>query len=106
MGQSNFYRRSFGEESAPFETISYDDPMGLAKKVADELDLDETIDDIEGVTFFQEGKTIVIRDDNISPEEKVILYKHICKVLIKENDYKVDSLSNFCDNNRYHPQCP
>lgn len=100
MGISNFYRRSFGElpaelKVAPREVLmekakivgleSVDptgnyDRMGLAKRVALELDRDEAIDDIDGVIIFQEGKGVIITTNSIPPMDKLRLIEKIREV--------------------------
>jgi hypothetical protein len=107
MGESNFYLRSFGKyaDEVDLESLDPREPMGLAKRLALKLDLDQTIDDIEGVTFFQEGKTIVVRDDNLSLDEKIILEEHIYLMIQDEQYVLIQSIGTFCKQNPEHPQC-
>lgn len=101
MEEPKFYQRSFGEE-APTEsevvspevlmekakivglesvdpTGNYH-PMGLAKRVAFELDRDEAIDDFYGAIIFQEGKDILVTTNSIPPMDKLRLIEKIREV--------------------------
>ncbi|NEP43243.1 MAG: hypothetical protein F6K35_30075 [Okeania sp. SIO2H7] len=120
MGVSNFYRRSFGELPAESEVVSREvlmekakavglesvdptgnyDPMGLAKRVALELDRDEEIDDVEGVTIFQQGKEVVIAGDNIYWRNRLILLEKIRTVPGVESNSKIKVFEKMPDARR------